>query len=563
MGMDAPHPHIRRHFVTLGNRQAHYRRAGKGPPAILLHQSPSSSRDNVPLMERLMAEFTVIAPDTPGNGLSDPLALDRPLGEDYARALAEFLDAVGIQKAPVFGTHTGGVTASEFARLFPQRVSALVVDGVTCWTDAERKEILANYLEPIEISWDGSHLSKVWARFRQQSTFFPWYKVSKATRLDYDLASPERMMPSVLDFLRADNNYIKPYQAAFIYDGAAAIPPITVPTFLLALENDVLFPHFDRLPKLAGNFRIERFGRDKKELHARVQAIFREHSVAATVPPPPKVGDMPGSTVQDYADVKGGQLHMRRSFAGTGRPVIVQHDAASDNNVVRAAAESFVGKRPVIAFDLPGNGESDNTIGSDNITCTTYAEATRQALAGIDIREVDYVGTWGSGFTGLELAKLQPGLVKHLAITHVIWHTEALRKELIANYTPDLDYSWYGGHMVFAWHAMRDQGQWWPWYNNTADGVLPREPYVDPQMIHRRAVSLLKCGNMWSRHYGAHWRYAIQEELPKAPVPVALVAPSDHAGTAAALKVAPKAKHVVITNAMHRWSGDLMPFFNS
>ena len=101
MGMDAPHPHIRRHFVTLGDRQVHYRRAGKGPPAILLHQSPSSSRDNIPLMERLMADFTVIAPDTPGNGLSDPLTLERPL------ALASTVRKLTVCPSPVVATEPG------------------------------------------------------------------------------------------------------------------------------------------------------------------------------------------------------------------------------------------------------------------------------------------------------------------------------------------------------------------------------------------------------------------------------------------------------------------------
>ena len=76
-------------------------------------------------------------------------------------------------------------------------------------------------------------------------------------------------------------------------------------------------------------------------------------------------------------------------------------------------------------------------------------------------------------------------------------------------------------------------------------------------------MSLLKCGNMWSRHYGAHWRYEIQSELPKAPVPVALVAPADHPGTKAALQAAPRAQHVVITNAMDRWADDLMPFLDA
>ena len=93
MGIEPAHPTIRRHFVTInGERQVHYRRAGRGPAVVLLHQSPTSSREHTRLIERLMSEFTVIAPDTPGNGLSDPLLGEQPLAEDYAHALAETLD---------------------------------------------------------------------------------------------------------------------------------------------------------------------------------------------------------------------------------------------------------------------------------------------------------------------------------------------------------------------------------------------------------------------------------------------------------------------------------------
>ncbi|MBM3503968.1 MAG: alpha/beta fold hydrolase [Alphaproteobacteria bacterium] len=559
MGMEAPHPTIRRHFVTVGRRQVHYRRAGRGPAIVLCHQSPSSSRETVPLIERLMGDFTVFALDTPGNGLSDPLALEKPSAEDYARGLADTLDALGIRHCGIFGTHTGGCTASEFARLFPERVSVFVVDGVTCWTPQERAEILANYLTPMEIQWDGSHLVWLWSRFRQQAMFFPWYKAARSARLDFDMPTPERIQHQVLDFLRAGNEYRKPYAAAFMYEGDRYLAPIKTPGYLIALELDVLYAHFDRLPPLPSHIKVERLGRDRRALLDRVVAIFKRHPPSGDTPAVVRPKPIAGRTWQDYADVRGGQLHLRRSDSGMGRPVLVQHDAASDNNVVRGATESFVDKRPVLAFDLPGNGESDNTIGHDNISCTTYAEVTRQALESMGVSACDYVGTWGSGFTGLELAKLKPGLVRNLVITHVIYHDATLRQELIAHYTPDWQPDWYGGHLLFCWHAMRDQGIFWPWYERSRKGIIRREPYVDPNMVHRRVVSMMKCGNMWSRHYGAHWRYPAQEELKRAPVPTVLAAPEGHPGTQQALGHASALASVVIGNDMSGWAGALLP----
>ncbi|NQV81243.1 MAG: alpha/beta hydrolase, partial [Alphaproteobacteria bacterium] len=66
MDTEAPIAGIRRHFITIGGtRQIHYRRAGTGPAVLLLHQSPKSSREHIPLMQHLMDRFTCIAPDTP------------------------------------------------------------------------------------------------------------------------------------------------------------------------------------------------------------------------------------------------------------------------------------------------------------------------------------------------------------------------------------------------------------------------------------------------------------------------------------------------------------------
>ena len=49
---------ISRNFVTINNnRQIHYRRAGKGPPILLLHQSPKSSKELIPVIDGLKKNF--------------------------------------------------------------------------------------------------------------------------------------------------------------------------------------------------------------------------------------------------------------------------------------------------------------------------------------------------------------------------------------------------------------------------------------------------------------------------------------------------------------------------
>ena len=56
---------ISRGFVSIGERQVHFRYAGSGPALLLIHQSPQNSRMWLQMMARFADRYTVIAPDTP------------------------------------------------------------------------------------------------------------------------------------------------------------------------------------------------------------------------------------------------------------------------------------------------------------------------------------------------------------------------------------------------------------------------------------------------------------------------------------------------------------------
>ena len=80
----------RRAYIDLPSGQLHYREIGEGEPLLLLHQTPSSSLQweaAYPLLAA--AGMRVIAPDTPGYGMSDPPA-GTPTAEGYAAAALAF-----------------------------------------------------------------------------------------------------------------------------------------------------------------------------------------------------------------------------------------------------------------------------------------------------------------------------------------------------------------------------------------------------------------------------------------------------------------------------------------
>jgi pimeloyl-ACP methyl ester carboxylesterase len=110
-----------------------YRESGRqdSPALVLLHGIGSTSAawrlQYAPLGERCR----VIAWDAPGYGGSTPLPAQAPATADYAGALARLLDALGVEQA-VVGTNSWGTPSGvAFARLYPQRVRALLLGGPT------------------------------------------------------------------------------------------------------------------------------------------------------------------------------------------------------------------------------------------------------------------------------------------------------------------------------------------------------------------------------------------------------------------------------------------------
>lgn len=80
------------------------------------------------MMERLTSFARVVVFDKRGMGASDPV-LRAPTLEERREDIRAVMDAVGIERAALFGLSEGGTSAGLFAATFPERTRALVLCG--------------------------------------------------------------------------------------------------------------------------------------------------------------------------------------------------------------------------------------------------------------------------------------------------------------------------------------------------------------------------------------------------------------------------------------------------
>lgn len=93
---------------------------------LLVHGMAGSCENWRPVIEPLSLRQTVIAPDLPGHGASEPGGGDYSLGS-LASGLRDLLLALGQERATLVGHSLGGGVAMQFTYQFPEMVERLVL----------------------------------------------------------------------------------------------------------------------------------------------------------------------------------------------------------------------------------------------------------------------------------------------------------------------------------------------------------------------------------------------------------------------------------------------------
>jgi pimeloyl-ACP methyl ester carboxylesterase len=177
-------------------------------------------------------------------------------------------------------------------------------------------------------------------------------------------------------------------------------------------------------------------------------------------------------------------------------------------------------RRPLLAVDLPGNGESDNPV-TGELTVEAQADWLAETISKVGYGAVDVFGYRGGCCVGIELALRRPEMVKHLAIPTLNVYDESSRRALVLGrlQLPELDE--YGTHWICAWNMLRDRELFDPWFKRQKQNIRRSEDSdISPATLQQRTTDLFKCVDIYDSLFLAHVSYPSQARLEQVLCPI-------------------------------------------
>ncbi|WP_432201100.1 alpha/beta fold hydrolase [Erythrobacter sp. W53] len=151
---------IRKGYADSVNGQVHFRSCGAGEASLMcLHPAPFSGLTFGTVLPMLAEGRTVIAPDYPAHGGSDPLE-GIPTIVSYAQTMLDAFPG----KHDLMGFHTGCLVAAEMSLAAPERIGKLIMLDPPGFERETRAELLMENGAPPHFDEDLAALSPFWER---------------------------------------------------------------------------------------------------------------------------------------------------------------------------------------------------------------------------------------------------------------------------------------------------------------------------------------------------------------------------------------------------------------
>lgn len=208
----------------------YYELHGSGPPLLMIAGLASDSQSWLPVLPALAAQYTVILLDNRGVGRSTQQC------ETSIELMAEdglaLLSHLGLQRAHLVGHSMGGMVALEMALRSPEQVQSMVLLASAACNSSRNNLLFADWADATAKGSDQAAWFRSILTWILTERFFDQSEMVDAV-LTYLLAYP--WPQSTLAF-RAQ------VEALARYDATDRLGQVTVPTCVIAGEEDILLP---------------------------------------------------------------------------------------------------------------------------------------------------------------------------------------------------------------------------------------------------------------------------------------------------------------------------------
>ena len=255
-------------YAQCQRGRIHFAEAGSGEPLLLMHATPRSHRSFRNMLPLLAPHCRAIAIDTPGFGNSDPIPQQITV-EDLAAMVIDFMDNQEIERAHVFGLHTGNKIGAAMAAGWPQRISSLIIAGHThsLIADPQSRDAaihaLSDHYPPLYAEApDGAENIRDWVAAHAETQKLWWQQnlisSSQVEKKDVDYAEAR-----VIDYLLGRHSIRAMYNAIFNFNFNAALAQLEAPTLVLELLTPDEAHHGEQAEKVCSLMKSARAAKVK------------------------------------------------------------------------------------------------------------------------------------------------------------------------------------------------------------------------------------------------------------------------------------------------------------
>jgi pimeloyl-ACP methyl ester carboxylesterase len=228
-----------------------------------------------------------------------------------------------------------------------------------------------------------------------------------------------------------------------------------------------------------------------------------------------------------FVRISEGQVHYRRTWgaqpADAARLLLwMLHASPASSVSLVGLIAGFAPGRECIAPDTLGNGDSAAPA-PPRPDAAYYADASLRVMSALGVGRVDLYGSHTGAHIAFEMAIQAPGRIRRVILDGIGMFSSAEKAEMLANYAPAIEPDAFGSQFHWAWHFVRDQGWFFPYFKRDAAHLRGIDA-PSPDVLHTITLEVLKAIGTYHLAHRAAFAHDDAGRLPLVGQPTFVVA---------------------------------------